>query len=149
MYASYMHTYRVILKECQKLKHCENLNFHPNLVFSAVLGQELATNLSSTAYNATTITRRHQEKITPLMCFQALLGCQISNTASSPLSNVPNSVFWFVWSKISSIYKHLKTDSYSFIPPILLLTNRNTGFECSEALSEWSTSSSLPKPERT
>ena len=51
--------YRVFQKECQKLKNRENLNFYINLVFSAVLGPELADILSPTAFRSTTITPRH------------------------------------------------------------------------------------------
>ena len=55
----YISNYRVFQKECQKLKDCENLNFYINLVFSAVLGPELADILSPTASRSTIITPRH------------------------------------------------------------------------------------------
>ena len=53
---------------------CTGILFHKSWVFSAVLGPELATNLSSTAPRSTTFTRRHPKKLAYPKCFQALGG---------------------------------------------------------------------------
>ena len=54
---------------------CTGINLHKSLVFSAVLGSELSTNLSSGASRPTTLTLSHLKKLGPPMCFQALGGC--------------------------------------------------------------------------
>ena len=63
-----------------------SLIFCKSSVFSAVLGQELAANSSSRAYRSITITWWHPQKLTPPICFQALVGCLRPTTYSETLS---------------------------------------------------------------
>ena len=78
-------------------------NFNKILVLSAVLGQELAANLSSRASRSIIITWWHPQKLEPPMCFQGLVGFLRPTTASRPLTKGPHRVFLLVWSKISTM----------------------------------------------
>ena len=91
-----------------------SLNFCKSWVFSAVLGQELAANSSSSASRSITITRWHPQKLTPPMCFRALVGCFRPTTHSETLSKDPKSVFWFVRDEIGKIKENKCVHSADF-----------------------------------
>ena len=111
-------------------KVCENLNFHKKLVFSAVLGQELAANLSPAASRSITITPRHPQKLAPPMCFQALVGCLRSNTDSETLSKDPRWMFHFVKAKISGVNRDEHVQTTKFVHSSL----KHTVDLCSESV---------------
>ena len=106
---------KVFQKECQKWYVCKNLNFHKKSVFSAVLGQKLATNLCPTASRSSTITPRHPQKLAPSMCFLALIGCLRPTTDFETLRKDPKLVFQFVKKKISRVNgdKNVHISNYS------------------------------------
>ena len=95
---------------------CTGIHFHKSWVFSAVLGTELATNLSSKAPRSTTITRRHPKKLAYLKCFQALVDCQRPTTASPHLSKDPYCVL--VRTKISRMNTYRFFFTANFTPLI-------------------------------
>ena len=97
---------------------CTGILFHKCLVFSAVLGPELATNLSSTASRSTTITWRHPKKLTYLKCFLALLKCLRPTTASPHLSKDPHCVLRLVRTKISRMNTCMFFFTANFTPHI-------------------------------
>ena len=97
---------------------CSGIHFHKSWVFSAVLGTELATNLSSKAPRSTTITRRHPKKLAYLKCFLALVDCLRLTTALPHLSKDPHCVLWLVRTKISRINTYMFFFTANFTPHI-------------------------------
>ena len=95
---------------------CENLNFHTNLVFSAVLGHKLAANLPPPASRSTTMTPWHPQKLVPPMCFQSLVGCLRPTTHFETLRKDPEWVFQFVKDKISSLNEDKYVHTAKFSP---------------------------------
>ena len=91
-------------------------NSNKNSVFSPVLDQELATNSSFRAPRSITITRWLPWKLTPPICFQALVCCLRPTTASHPLNKVPHCVFWLVCSKISAMNTFIFFYFANFVP---------------------------------
>ena len=120
-------------------------NFNKILVLSAVLGQELAANLSSRASRSITITWWHPQKLEPPMCFQALVGFLRSTTASRPLTKGPHCVFLLVWGKISNMNAFILSFNANFAPH-----KKKYPFGVfAQSLSQWSATSSVPEPEST
>ena len=124
---------------------CENLNFHTNLVFSAVLGHKLAANLPPPASRSTTITPRHPQKLAPPMCFQAQIGCLRPTTHFETLRKDPEWVFQFVKDKISCLNEDKYVHTAKFSPCEL----KNVVGVFAQSQGQMSASSSLPEPEST
>ena len=97
---------------------CTGIHFHKSWVFSAVLGTELATNLSSKAPRSTTITRRHPKKLAYLKCFLALIDCLRPTTALPHLSKDPHCVLRLVRTKISRMNTYRFFFTANFTPLI-------------------------------
>ena len=95
---------------------CSGIHFHKSWVFSAVLGPELATNLSSTAPRSTTITRRHPKKLAYLKCFLAPVDCLRQTAASPHLSKCPYCVLRLVRTKISRMNTYRFFFTANFTP---------------------------------
>ena len=97
---------------------CTGILFHKSWVFSAVLGPELATNLSSTAPRSTTFTRRHPKKLAYPKCFLSLVDYLRPTTASPHLSKDPHCVLWLVRTKISRMNTCMFFFTANFTPHI-------------------------------
>ena len=125
---------------------CTGIHFHKSWVFSAVLGTELATNLSSKAPRSTTITRRHPKKLAYLKCFLAPVDCLRQTAASPHLSKDPYCVLRLVRTKIS------RMNTYRFFFTAKFLPHSYQKFIfgiCSESQSQLLASGSHPEPEST
>ena len=124
---------------------CTGIHFHKSWVFSAVLGTELATNLSSIAPRSTTITRRHPKKLAYLKCFLALIDCLRPTTALPHLSKDPHCVLRLVRTKISRTNTCMFFFTVNSTPP----HTKNSFWVFAQVSGQWLASGSHPESEST